>query len=299
MEVGPRMKYALFTVSAPTLTLEEIAPRLRELGYDGWELRVVDEPPNPKGMEFWHGNKATIPASTFADHVDRINKLSKEHNLEIPNLGTYVRSDDDWQMIEQAVNNAVAIGAPSLRVNVPQYSSDQAFKPIWEKAREDFKRIEDLVARHGLKALIETHMGTICPSASSARMMVDGRDPNHIGVIHDLGNMVHEGFENYRMGLEMLGDYLALVHVKNTTMYPFKTREDNTVEWRQKFWPMHQGVADVKSLVTALFDVGYDGWINFEDFSTQQKIDDRMRFNIDYVRKLVDEEAARRQPANV
>ncbi len=288
------MKYAFFTVSSPTLTLEEVAPRLQELGYDGWELRVVDEPPNPKGMEFWHGNKSTLPASTFTDEIERVKKLSADHKLEIPNLGTYVRSNDEWSLIEQAVANAVAIGAPSLRINVPAYSSDQAFMPIWNQAREDFKRIEELVAKNNVKALIETHMGTICPSASSARMMVEGLDPKNVGIIHDLGNMVYEGFENYRMGLEMLGDYLGLVHVKNTTMYPFKTREDNTVEWRQKFWPMHQGVADVKALVTALFDVGYDGWISFEDFSTQQKIDDRMKFNIEYVRGLVDAEAARR-----
>lgn len=292
------MKYSLFTVSSPTLTLEEVAPRLQELGYDGWELRVVDEPPNPKGMEFWHGNKSTVPASTFVDNIERIKKLSTDHNLDIPSLGTYVRSDDEWSLIEQAVANAVAIGVPSLRINVPLYSSDQAFKPIWDKAREDFKRIEELVAKNNVRALIETHMGTICPSASSVRMFVEGMDPKNVGVIHDLGNMVHEGFENYRMGLEMLGDYLALVHVKNTTLFPFKTRkEDNSVEWRHKFWPMHQGVADVRALIGALLDIGYDGWISFEDFSTQQKIDDRMKFNIDYVKKLVEEETAKRQPA--
>ncbi len=292
------MKYGLFTVSSPTLTLEEIAPKIQELGYDGWELRVVDEPPNPKGMEFWHGNKATVPVSTFKDNIERIRKLGEAHNLELFNLGTYVRSNDDWADIEEAVANAVAIGAPSLRINVPQYSSDQAFKPIWDKTREDYKRIEELAAKNNVRALIETHHGTICPSASSVRMMLDGLDPKHVGVIHDLGNMVYEGYENYRMGLEMLGDYLALVHVKNVTMYPFKTLEDTTVEWRQKFWPMHQGVASIRELVSALFDVKYDGWISFEDFSTQQKIHDRLEFNIGFVKKIVDEERARReQPA--
>lgn len=291
------MKYSFFTVSSPTLTLEELAPKLQELGYDGWELRVVDEEPDPKGMEFWHGNKCTVPASSFADHVDRIKKLSADHNLEIRNLGTYVRSDDDWSLIEQAVANAVAIGAPSLRINVPQYSSEQAFMPIWNQAREDFKRIEQLAASDGVRALIETHMGTICPSATSARMLLEGLDPKHVGVIHDLGNMVQEGFENYRMGLEVLGEYLALVHVKNTTVYPFETRKDTTIGWRFKFWPMHQGVADVRALIGALLDIGYDGWISFEDFSTQQKIEDRMKTNIDFVKMLVEEETAKRQTA--
>lgn len=291
------MKYAFFTVSSPTVTLEELAPQLEELGYNGWELRVVDEPPDPKGMEFWHGNRSTVSASTFIGEVPRLKDLSEKHGLELPNLGTYVRSNDDWADIEQAVANAVAIGAPSLRINVPQYTSDQAFMPIWNQAHEDFKRIEQLAAQNNVRALIEIHMGTICPSASAARMFVEGMDPKHIGVIHDAGNMVYEGFENYRLGLEMLGDYLALVHVKNATVFPFKTRQDTTVEWRTKFWPMHQGVADIRALIGALLDIGYDGWISFEDFSTQQKLPDRMKFNIEFVKGLVEEETAKRQEA--
>ena len=288
------MKYAFFTVSSPTMRLEEVAPMLEELGYDGWELRVVDEPPNPKGMEFWHGNKSTVPATGFINEVPRLKAIAEKHHLAFPNLGTYVRSDDAWADIEQAVLNTVAIGAPSLRINVPQYSSDQAFMPIWAKARADFKRIEELAAKHGVRALIETHMGTICPSASSARRLVDGLDPEHIGVIHDAGNMVYEGFENYRLGLETLGEYLALVHVKNATAYPFKTLPDTTVEWRFKFWPMHQGVANIRNLICALLDIGYDGWISFEDFSTQQKLPDRTKFNLDFVKLLVAEETAKR-----
>ena len=96
------------------------------------------------------------------------------------------------------------------------------------------------------------------------------------------------------MGLEMLGEYLALVHVKNATAYPFKTREDATIEWRFKFWPMHQGVADIRALIAALLDIGYDGWISFEDFSTQQKLPDRTKFNIEFVKRLVEEESAKR-----
>ena len=287
------MKYGFFTVGSPTLTLEELAPELQKFGYDGWDLRVTDEPPNPKGMEFWHGNKSTVPASTFKENLDRIKNLGEEHKLELVNLGTYVRSNDDWADIEQAVESAAAIGAPSLRINVPTYSSEQEFMPIWNQAREDYKKIEKLAADNGVRALIEIHMGTICPSASSARMFVEGMDPKHVGVIFDVGNMVYEGFENYRMGLELLGDYLALVHVKNATAYPFKTREDSTIEWRFKFWPMHQGVADIRALITALLHVGYDGWISFEDFSTQQKVLDRTEFNIGFVKKLVEEETAK------
>ena len=60
-------------------------------------------------------------------------------------------------------------------------------------------------ARHGVRALVEIHMGTIVPSASAAAQFCSRFDPRHVGVIHDAGNMVFEGFERYRMGLEVLG----------------------------------------------------------------------------------------------
>ncbi|MNH42928.1 hypothetical protein D3C79_1047240 [compost metagenome] len=59
------------------------------------------------------------------------------------------------------------------------------------------------------------HFGNIAPSASLARQLVDGFDAKHIGVIYDPGNMVYEGFEQYKLGLEVLGEYLGHVHVKN------------------------------------------------------------------------------------
>lgn len=284
------MKYSVFSASTPTKTLEELAPQISALGYNGWELRVVDEPPNSKGMEFWHGNKSTVPATDFDKHVDRIKKLQEDNNLELVNLGTYVRSDDEWSAIEQAVASAVAIGAPTLRINVPQYDGTESYQKIWDKAREDYKRVEELVAKHNVKALVETHHGTICPSASSARRFVEGLDPRHVGVIHDIGNMVIEGHEHPRMGFEVLGEYLSLVHVKNATLYPRKYREDRSMEWSFKFWPLHQGRTDIRVWVRALIDVGYDGWISFEDFNTQQKQDERLQAGLEYIKRLIAEE---------
>ena len=38
------MKYSLFTVSVPEMTLEEAAKKMQEYGYDGVDWRVTDIP---------------------------------------------------------------------------------------------------------------------------------------------------------------------------------------------------------------------------------------------------------------
>lgn len=283
------MKYAVFTVSTPTMTPEEIAPQLREHGYDGIEWRVVDEAPNPRGMGFWHGNKSTIPLTGFADHVERLKTLAGDNGLEMPVLGTYVRSNDAWEDIEAAVNAAVSLGVPKLRINVPAYDGTVPFRPVWEQAREDYRRIAELATKHNVQALIEIHHGTICPSASATRHFVEGLDPAHVGVIHDAGNMVHEGFENYRMGLELLGDYLAHVHIKNARWFPVKYLADKSVVWTCDWTAVHKGIADMRQLMKTLRQIGYDGWLSFEDFATERPLEDRLRDNLAFIKKIVAE----------
>jgi sugar phosphate isomerase/epimerase len=291
------MKYAVFTVSTPTMTPEDVAPKLRELGYDGIEWRVVDEDPTPRGMTFWHGNKSTIPLTGFADQVQRVKALADENGLEMPVLGTYVRSNDAWEQIEAAVQAAVSLGVPKLRINVPTYDGSEPFKPVWDKAREDYRRIAELAAKHDVHALIEIHHGTICPSASATRQFVDGLDPKHVGVIHDAGNMVHEGFELYRMGLELLGEYLSHVHIKNARWFPVKYLEDKTVVWTCDWTAVHKGIADMRAFVRTLHEIGYDGWLSFEDFSTERPLEDRLRENLAFLTKVVAE--AKAAPATV
>jgi sugar phosphate isomerase/epimerase len=94
--------------------------------------------------------------------------------------------------------------------------------------------------------------------------------------------MVYEGYERYRMGLEVLGPYLAHVHLKSALWS--RTGE----QWTPMFAPLRDGIVDVRALLDALGAVGYDDWISFEDFSTAQPQLDRTRDNLRYAREVVE-----------
>jgi sugar phosphate isomerase/epimerase len=279
------MKFAVFTVSTPAMTPEEVAPKLKDYGYDGVEWRVIDEAPNPRGMGFWHGNKSTIPFTGLLDNAPSVRKLAEDNGLDMPALGTYVRAAD-LDDVETAMKGAVAMGVKRLRVNVARYDGTEAFRPLWESDRENYRRVAELAGKYGVQALIELHHGSICPSASAARLYLDGFDPNQVGVIHDAGNMVYEGYENYRLGLEMLGEYLAHVHVKNARWFPRKYREDKSVEWMCDASPVHKGIADIRELFRALKAVNYDDWVTIEDFSTERPLEDRLQENLAFLKRV-------------
>jgi sugar phosphate isomerase/epimerase len=279
------VRFAIFTASLPEWTPDEAVAQLARLGYDGVEWRVTDQPPHDGPPGFWWGNRCTWPLSTLLDDAPRIRELCERAGLAMPNLGTYV-SCVDADSVAHAMQGAAALGVPSLRVQVPRYDGGEPYLPVRDGARRAFATVAELAARHGVRALVETHMGTILPTATAAHSFCADFDPHHVGVIHDAGNMVYEGFEHYRMGLETLGPYLAHVHLKNARWKTVDTRADGSIRWAAEFAPLTEGAVDVPALFGALDTVGYDGWVSFEDFSTAVPQLERTRANLDYVRCL-------------
>ncbi|WNR45990.1 sugar phosphate isomerase/epimerase family protein [Paenibacillus roseipurpureus] len=128
-------------------------------------------------------------------------------------------------------------------------------------------------------------MGNIATSASAARRLVDGFDPALIGVIHDAGNMVYEGFENYRMGIEIFGEYLSHVHIKNARW--LRVQEGGAARWQAEPSPIEEGAADWSQLLTDLKASGYNGWLSFEDFSNPAISEEALAQQLAYVRSLL------------
>ncbi len=280
------MRYSVFTVSTPEWDPPTAVQKLAALGYDGVEWRVTDQQPSSDGKAgFWSGNLCTWPLRTLLDDAPRMRQLTREAGLEIACLGTYVTCTD-LESVEIAMQGAVAAGASCLRVNVPGYDGKSSYRQLREAARDRYREVEAMARRFGVKALIELHMGNILPSASAAAWFLEGFDPDYVGVIHDAGNMVYEGFENYRLGMEALGPFLAHVHLKNARWDCLGLREDGSARWQPSFAALRDGVVDVEALFTALHCVGYNGWISFEDFSTDMPLGERVRDNLEYAQRV-------------
>jgi sugar phosphate isomerase/epimerase len=281
------VKYSVFTVSMPVYTPAEGIAKLKELGYDGIEWRIIDQPPSEGSANFWQGNKCTLPLTGLVEQAESIRKQTAEGGLEVSGAASYVRCDD-VENAEKALRGAKALGASQVRISVPSYDGIEPFKPLWDAAKEQYKTIATLAREVGIKALIECHHRSITPSASSARYFLDGLDPEWVGAIHDAGNMVHEGYEAYRMGLEILGPYLAHVHAKNARWFPKGYRGDafHTIDWMCDWATIPKGIVDYYGFFKALHAVGYDGWIAIEDFSTEIPLDDRLANNLTYLKDL-------------
>jgi sugar phosphate isomerase/epimerase len=278
------MRFSICTASTPDWTPAEAVAELADAGYDGVEWRILDQGPSPDGTPgFWAGNRCTWPFTGLLDEVAAIRSTTDAAGLGMSALGTYVSCDrpDD---VDVAMRAAVALGVERLRVTVPRYRPSQSFPAVWQRRRAEYAEVARMAARHGVRALLEIHHMTPVLSPHAAAAFVAGLDPRHVGVIHDAGNLVYEGWAPYRLGLEMLGDHLAHVHLKNARWVRAGTRPDGSADWRPEMSPLRDGVVDVTALFTALRQVGYDGWVALEDFSTDQPLAARVRDNLAFAK---------------
>jgi sugar phosphate isomerase/epimerase len=259
-------QYAVFTVMCPECDLEQTAALAASLGLDGLEWRVTKKSPEPiTTVSYWSANRSTVDIDNVGADLARAKQIADRHKLAMPILGSYMRCSE-LPVVEAAMQAAAAAGCHKMRVGPPGYDGSKSYPELYEQAKQDFAKVAALARKYRVQACIEMHMGNITPSAGLAHRLVSHFDPAEIGVIFDPGNMVVEGYENYQLGLELLGPYLSHVHAKNCLWA--KTGEENGVaKWEWRMAPTKLGQADWRAIVSALKKVGYQGWLSFEDFS--------------------------------
>lgn len=280
------MKLSLFTVAVPDLTPDEVVDAGKAAGIDGLEWRFAHVPAEMRSEppSFWRNNRCTLDPETPPETLAELARRARDKGVESVAIVPYL-AVGDLPAAERAMKAAKAMGARWIRAGVAKYDRTVAFPELFDQTSRYLAEVQEMARQYGVRALVETHHETIIPSASLAHRLVSRFDPEVIGVIFDPGNMVVEGYENYRLGLQLLGEYVAHVHVKNACW----ERESGEAgpAWRCRWMPVDRGWVDWAQVVADLKSVGYDGYLGVEDFSGEMASRDMMRHFADYFRSLL------------
>jgi len=276
------MKYAAFSLILPELTLEEQVALCRDLGYDALELRVRDMTPQDRDQpySFWGRHRDPIGPSNLTAEIPRLLRTTAGAGVALCALAPYTGITDPDAFAPMAAA-AEALGAPLIRVTAPAWDGTELFEPLFDRAIAGLESIETIARRHGVKAVIEIHMGTIAPSASAVRRLLEGFDPEAVGAILDPGNMIHEGYESWSLAAAILGPYLAHVHVKNARWVLTDKPAGGPWRWAPKPATLREGAADWREILRVLHQAGYEGTLTVEDATdqpTRAKLEDALAF---------------------
>jgi sugar phosphate isomerase/epimerase len=170
-----------------------LAATLAALGADGAELVVRD------GQTVTPGEPTRIK--------DVATELTR-HGLQLGVVTTdLVRADDTADTI---LGVCAELGVPLVRLGWWRYDAALGYQRVLDTARRDLAALAGLGRRHGVRLALQLHHGTIHPSAAHALRLTE-----ELPVYLDPGNQAMEGSEQLPMSLDLLGDRIACVGVKN------------------------------------------------------------------------------------
>lgn len=279
------MKFSLFTGSCPEWTPAEVATNAAAQGWDGLEWRIADQAESAT-PSFWAGNLATFRLTGLEENASQLADLPRQAGLALSGLAPYVPLSDHHNA-ERVLRIAAETGAKRVRFTSPKPTDDTPFEAQFSKARADLEVLQEIARPLGAQVVIQIHHGNIVSTSSSARRLVDGLDPDVVAIMHDLGNTTIEGREgllSLKMGLEILGPYLAHVHIKNAVWQRTGEDEDGAAQWKWSWATLRQGMGDVKAYLRALKAVGYGGWVALEEFTTELPLAERLADDLAFLR---------------
>lgn len=278
------MKLGVFTVSTPEYYPLELMDILADIGYHGIEWRIIDDKGDKSKPTFFFGNRAGYSVKEIINQSEEICARAKALNIEMPALASYI-NNDNLDDVELHFKAAHSIGAKNVRILANVY--DPQAGPYFEqlkRCKAKYAKVAELAEQYNVRAVIETHMQYLCPSVFKAMAILENLNPQYVGIAWDPCNQVYEGSEIYEMAIDIAGEYLAEVHVKNCAY-----KYDQEGKFILERVPLNKGLVDWKEIIKLLKTEGYNGWLFFEDFSKEKPLFERLKFNLSYLKGLIKE----------
>jgi sugar phosphate isomerase/epimerase len=167
-------------------------------------------------IDLWGGppNYSNNPAEC---DVVALRDRAARYGARIANLGTYAGrrlledgESAEWTEMARAIDNAVTLGARSIRV-CPGRGEDPGIVP---NLIPFFRRAAEYAASKGVYLGMENHMGSIAGNPDAVMKLVRAVASPHFGILFEPANLVHCGVDYYAAYATFRG-WIVHVHVKD------------------------------------------------------------------------------------
>lgn len=192
----------VFTKPFNSLTFDELADRIAELGFDGIEA------PIRKGG---HIEPEAVP-----DELPKLVEALRKRNLEITVMTSDINDPND-PLTEKVLKTASKLGIRRYRMKYFKYDFD---KPILKQINKWRPQIEDLAALNRelkVTALYQNHAGRNYLGAPlwDLSKLLQGISVDEIGVAYDIRHATAEGGMSWPVTYHMIRPHIDTVYVKD------------------------------------------------------------------------------------
>ena len=244
------MKLSFSTLACPDWNLTQIVAIARSAGYDGIELRFVENEDSLWKLAAFSGHGLADTKRALSDHGLLISCVDTSCRFHFPDPKERAFWLEEGARMSDL---AAALGSPGIRVfgDAIQPGADRARTQGW--ISDSIQRLAESTAPKGISVWLETH-GDFASSTETEAILAQIDQPN-IGVIWDPANCFLESGEKPKQGAKGLGAHIRHVHVKDMQI-------ESRNAW--KIVLTGEGNFPLDELRSALSDMEYDQFLSFE-----------------------------------
>ena len=243
------MKLSFSTLACPDWTMPQITAVASSAGYDGIELRFVENEDSLWKLPAFRGTQLASTRQSLSDHGLVISCVDTSCRFHSPDARERARWLEEG---ERMADLAATLNAPGIRVfgEEVQSGADRASTRKW--IADSIRILAERIAANGTEVWLETH-GDFASACKTAEILTDAKSLR-IGAVWDPANCLLETGELPQKGASYLGARIRHVHLKD-----LRQTSDG---WK----PALTGNGDfpLPEVRSALRQLNYDRFVSFE-----------------------------------
>lgn len=268
------MKISVYSISLHDKTPKQIVEIARKYSCDG--------------IEWWCRENGHVNLENLDFSVKEILKIMKESGLEVAGLAPYFKFSETRERVRVIFNIARELGARIIRCHSYSFTGETSYFKLMGKQRNWLENVIIPVAEEfDVKLVIEQHHHQICCTPNACRQLMDGLPVNRVGIIYDPGNSLIEGYTTPEHALNIIGEYLAHVHVKSCKQV---VEGGNIPEGRRypiEWGKLEDGDLDWENIIRLLHKIGYAGYLSLEALDKRES-EQKIKEDIPYLQKILE-----------
>ena len=233
------MPVSIFSKNLQWMSIKELAPIVKQLGFDGVDLTV-----RPNGH--------VLPERVTEDLPKAISIL-KDNGLTVPCITTGIL-DVTEPSSEAIIKTAASVGIKYYRMGWYKYSPKVSVAKNLEEFKEKISLLNALNKIYEIQGCYQNHAGEYFGSALwDLYTVLKDFDPQYIGCQFDIRHATVEAAHSWPVSFELLKNYIKTINVKDF----YWLKKDN--KWVENNVPLGTGMVDFKQYFQLLNKINFHG----------------------------------------
>ncbi len=237
-----KLKVAIFSKHLQFVKGEELASTAAEIGFDSIDITVR------KGGH--------IEPERVSQELPSLVAIIRKHGLEVPMVTTDI-TDMTTPYTEDILKTISDLGIRHYRWNNFKYAGNTPIIAQLEALRPAVAKLAALNKRYQVCSMYHTHSGVDLVGASfwDLHTLLDGMDPNAVGVNFDIGHATVEGglggwINNFRVTTD---------HMRGIAVKDFLWGKDKKGAWQPQWKPLGEGMVRLPEFFKMVATSGFNG----------------------------------------